>query len=193
MQKSRLKTGLLALAAVVVAAVAVVAIRSRMPRKPVPATPPAPARQPARTVEEARRQARAAVRERLADTNYLAQLKGVDERRRVLAEEGAALNAEIEAWRRQLAAEQPEVAAELEQIKTLGQRQAEGDDTAAAALAARTAALQSLMAQDPRGKALQARQQDLKARAEALTREARTIIGARMRRQAGPAAPGGGQ
>ena len=193
MHKSRLKTGLLALAAIVAAAAAALIYRSRTRPAPVEPAPAAPARQPARTAEEAQRLARAAVGERMADTNYLAQLKGIDERRRALAGEGAALNDEIEAWQRQLAAEQPEVAAALEQIKALRQRQASGDGMADEPLARQIADLQVRMAQHPQGKALLARQQDLQTRSEALTREAQALIAARMKQQAAPAAPGGGE
>lgn len=196
MRKARLNVALAALAlAVAAAAVAALLLFRARPRPELEVPPPAQAAaaaRPAQTVEEARRQAQAAVAARMADTNYLAQLDGINERRRALSDEGAALRAEIEAWQRQLEAEQPEYAAVVARLKELRQRQARGEDTAAA-VAEQTGVMQAAMAKDPRHQAFMERQKALQARSDALALEARERVGARLRQQggAGKAPPAG--
>lgn len=197
MRKARLNVALAALAlAVAVAAVAaLLLIRPRTrpePAVPSPAQAATAAANPARTVEEARRQAQASVARRMADTNYLAQLDDINERRRALSDEGAALRAEIESWQRQLEAEQPEFAAVVARLKELRQCQAQGEETAAA-VAEQTGVMQAAMDKEPRYQAFMERQKALQARSDALALEARERVGARMRQQggAGKAAPSG--
>jgi hypothetical protein len=142
----------------------------------------APKHGPGMTVEEATLRTQTMAGERMSDPAYRAQLQSVVERRRVMATEATALEAEIEAWQLAKIAADPEFAATVGKLTALRQ-QGGGDEASLAAIEAQTKAIQALMAQDAEGQALVAKQNELDARREALAREAEETVAVRLRRQ----------
>lgn len=170
-------------------ALVIASVLIRRPRVQPPAAA-APKHGLGLTVEEAKLRTRTLVSERMSDPAYRAQLQSVVERRRVLATEAAALEAEIEAWQLAKIAADPEFAATVGKLAALRQ-QGGGDEASLAAIEAQTKAIQALMAQDTEGQALVAKQNELDARREALAREAEETVAVRLQRQVAvsPSAP----
>ncbi len=170
-------------------ALVIASVLIRRPRVQPPAAAATKAG-PGMTVEEAKLRTRTLVSERMSDPAYRAQLQSVVERRRVLATEAAALEAEVEAWQKAKIAADPDFAAMVGRLTALRQ-QGGGDEASLAAIEAQTKAIQALMAQDTEGQALVAKQNELDARREALAREAEETVAVRLQRQvaASPSAP----
>ena len=173
------KIALANLLLLVIVAVAVLLIRRRHERPPE--TVAGPAAEPLSPVEAAQRETQAWVTERMKDPEYREQLRTIDESRRALATQANALETEVVAWQRKLAAENAEFAGLIAKLETL--RSQTDDDETATAAAEVTQAIQTLMAQDPRGSELLARQNAIHTQREALQQEALRTVGLRMQRQ----------
>lgn len=135
------------------------------------------------TVEEARAKTQKLVSERMADPVYRAELNAIVEERRVLATEANDLQDEINVWQAGLARTNEIFAVHLAQLAALQQAGTNATAEMLVAISAHEKALQEIMAGDPHGQALQARQDDIQARRDALQKKAHATVRARMQQQ----------
>lgn len=173
---------------VAVLVLAVIGIVAWQMRRAHDRPPPAAAEplQPVTPAEDVRRQAQAAVSERMNDPAYRDRLDRLADQRRPLAAQAVALREEIEAWQQAQAATNAAFASDLAKLAALRQQT---NNVQQAAIEAQAQAVDDWMARDPQGRILLSRRKDLDIRRSALIREVKATIARRMQQQADRPAP----
>lgn len=163
-------------AAVLVVLIVLFAQSCARERRPAPPAPPAP-EEPARPMTAGER-----IDERVADTNYMADLDGVADRYGKLGALRAEAAKEFDAWRSDFLAANPEA-------RELAAKLAEARAAAAEDAEALEARLKELFAKDGKGAALLDKIEKIGASVEENRRAAADYIGSRLRQQTASGSP----